>query len=50
LDYDGDVDLTDLSLLLASYGEGSAADLDCDCQTGLSDLSILLAKYGTVCE
>lgn len=50
LDFDGVVDIADLSLLLAGYGEDARGDLDCDFETGLSDLSILLANYGAVCE
>jgi hypothetical protein len=54
LDGDGDVDLSDLSQLLANYGtNGGAApedgDLDGDGDVDLSDLSALLAVYGTQC-
>ena len=54
LDGDGDVDLADLSQLLASYGMTSGAqyedgDLDGDGDVDLSDLSALLAVYGTIC-
>ncbi len=46
LDGDGDVDLNDLALLLASYGTDAGGDLDGDGDTDLSDLAILLANYG----
>lgn len=54
LDGDGDVDLSDLSQLLAHYGMTSGAeyedgDLDGDGDVDLSDLSALLAVYGTTC-
>lgn len=54
LDGDGDVDLADLSALLAVYGlcDGDpgfdpVADIDGDGCVGLADLSALLANYGT---
>ena len=55
LDGDGDVDLADLSQLLAHYGMTSGAvyedgDIDGDGDVDLSDLSALLAVYGTTCE
>jgi hypothetical protein len=50
-DSDGDVDLADLSILLADYGCTSpgpcVADIDGDGDTDLGDLSILLSNYGT---
>jgi hypothetical protein len=54
LDGDGDVDLSDLSQLLANYGMTSGAeyedgDLDGDGDVDLNDLSALLAVYGTTC-
>ncbi|MBU0617537.1 MAG: hypothetical protein KKI02_07455, partial [Planctomycetes bacterium] len=54
LDGDGDVDLSDLSQLLAHYGITSGAtyeqgDLDGDGDVDLSDLSALLAVYGAEC-
>jgi len=54
LDGDGDVDLSDLSILLAHYGMTSGAeyedgDLDGDGDVDLTDLSQLLAVYGTTC-
>jgi hypothetical protein len=55
LDGDGDVDLSDLSILLAHYGMTSGAeyedgDLDGDGDVDLTDLSALLAAYGTSCS
>jgi len=52
LDYDGDVDLSDLAALLGNYGTTSGAiywmgDLDGDGDVDLSDLASLLANYGT---
>ncbi|MFQ5805464.1 MAG: C25 family cysteine peptidase [Phycisphaerae bacterium] len=54
LDGDADVDLSDMSQLLAHYGMTSGAeyadgDLDGDGDVDLSDLSALLAVYGTSC-
>jgi hypothetical protein len=54
LDGDGDVDLTDLSILLGNYGMTSGAeyedgDLDGDGDVDLSDLSALLSVYGATC-
>jgi hypothetical protein len=54
LDGDGDVDLNDLSVLLAHYGMTSGAsyedgDLDRDGDVDLNDLTTLLAVYGTAC-
>jgi endonuclease/exonuclease/phosphatase family metal-dependent hydrolase len=51
LDGDGDVDLTDLSILLGNYGMPDGAtpedgDIDGDGDVDLSDLSALLANYG----
>ncbi len=57
LNGDGSVDLSDLSVLLATYnlcagdaGYNGAADIDGDDCVGLSDLSILLANYGGSCS
>jgi hypothetical protein len=47
LDGDGDVDLNDLAILLASYGVDGGGDLDGDGDTDLADLAILLANYGS---
>lgn len=54
LDGDLDVDLSDLSQLLASYGTTSGAeyangDLDGDGDVDLADLADLLSMYGTTC-
>jgi len=51
VDADGDVDLTDLSILLAHYGMTSGAtwadgDFDGDGDVDLADLAALLANYG----
>jgi hypothetical protein len=55
LDGDGDVDLTDLSMLLAHYGMTSGAsyadgDLDGDGDVDLDDLTGLLSHYGEICQ
>ena len=55
LDYDCDVDLSDLAMLLSNYGTTSGAsyedgDLDADGDVDLSDLAALLAMYGTTCS
>jgi streptogramin lyase len=54
IDGDGDVDQSDLGILLAAYGTcagdagfESAADIDRDGCVGQSDLGALLASYGT---
>ncbi|MFQ5805875.1 MAG: hypothetical protein ACE5I3_05430 [Phycisphaerae bacterium] len=52
LDGDGDVDLSDLAILLSNYGVVGGAqyedgDLDGDGDVDLSDLAALLANYGT---
>ncbi len=54
LDGDGDVNLTDLAILLSNYGMTGGAeyedgDLDEDGDVDLTDLAGLLAVYGTVC-
>ena len=49
LDYDGDVDLQDLSELLGAYGDNADGDLNCDSVTDLEDLSLLLSVYGETC-
>ena len=54
LDYDADVDLSDLAQLLGHYGMTSGAtyedgDLDGDEDVDLSDLASLLSVYGTSC-
>jgi hypothetical protein len=46
LDGDGDVDQSDLGILLASYLVDDGGDVDGDGDTDQSDLGILLANYG----
>ena len=49
LDGDGDVDLTDLTILLSDFdcvGAGCTGDVDGDGQTTLTDLALLLANFG----
>jgi hypothetical protein len=55
LDFDDDVDLSDLAALLPNYGTTSGAvytdgDLDGDGDVDLSDLGALLSVYRTICE
>jgi hypothetical protein len=55
LDGDGDIDLNDLSMLLAHYGMTSGAsyadgDLDGDGDVDLDDLTGLLSHYGEICR
>jgi hypothetical protein len=53
VDGDNDVDLEDLSILLAHYGMSGAShedgDLDDDGDVDLDDLTLLLSVYGTTC-
>ncbi|MFN0136177.1 MAG: WD40 repeat domain-containing protein [Phycisphaerae bacterium] len=53
LDESGTVDLSDLALLLANFGEpiepGGTGDIDRDGFVGLTDLATLLAWYGATC-
>jgi len=50
LDGDDDVDLADLSIVLARYGSSDPlGDVDNDGDVDLGDLSILLARYGAIC-
>ncbi|MFN0134558.1 MAG: hypothetical protein ACKVS9_00400, partial [Phycisphaerae bacterium] len=49
VDGDGDVDLTDLALILANFGctaSPCVGDLDFDGDTDLTDLAVLLANFG----
>ncbi|MFN0137526.1 MAG: hypothetical protein ACKVS9_15585 [Phycisphaerae bacterium] len=51
---DGNIDLTDLSTLLANFGLASGAthemgDIDLDGDVDLTDLSTLLSLFGTAC-
>ena len=53
LDDDGDVDLSDLAVLLSNYGTPSGmlyedGDIDGDGDVDLSDLAELLANYGSI--
>lgn len=55
VDRDRDVDLTDLSILLAHFGMSggaseSSGDMNGDGDVGLTDLSILLANFGAQCD
>jgi hypothetical protein len=54
LNVDGAIDLTDLSIQLASFGATGvlheSGDLDLDQDIDLTDLSLLLAAYGGSCE
>lgn len=47
LDDDGDVDIADLAILLASYGVDDGGDLDGDGDTDIADLATLLSNYGS---
>lgn len=52
LDHDGDVDITDLAILLSNFGTASGAtpddgDLDNDGDVDITDLSLLLSLFGT---
>ena len=53
LDGDSDIDLADLSQLLAHYGMTGVSygdgDIDDDGDVDLADLSALLSVYGTTC-
>ncbi len=46
LDDDGDVDQSDLGILLAAYGQSAGGDIDGDGDTDQSDLGLLLSNYG----
>ncbi|MBI5866519.1 MAG: VCBS repeat-containing protein [Planctomycetes bacterium] len=55
VDGDGDVDLSDLTVLLAHFGQTSGAtwaggDQDGDGDVDLSDLTYLLAGFGSICS
>ena len=52
VDGDGDIDLTDLSIMLGEIGltgPGLASDLDGDEDVDLTDLSIMLGVFGQSC-
>lgn len=51
-DGDGDVDISDLGLLLSQFGQsgtGLGGDVDFDDDVDISDLGLLLARFGTIC-
>lgn len=51
-DLDGNnvVDITDLAILLSSFGGGAGpADLDSDGDVDITDLSTLLSRFGVAC-
>lgn len=55
VDASGDVDLSDLAILLANFGTPGGAspangDLDSDGDVDLGDLAILLANFGSTCS
>ncbi len=51
VDYDGDIDASDLAILLGAWGTCSgstcAADLDCDGDVNATDLAVLLGAWGS---
>jgi predicted outer membrane repeat protein len=47
---DGQVDQTDLGILLAYYGWSDGGDTDGDGDTDQADLGVLLGVYGEICE
>lgn len=51
-DDDCDVDLNDLSMLLANFGsdEATVGDTDGDADVDLSDLSTMLSRFGATCH
>lgn len=49
INLDGVVNLTDLALLLATFGGPGAGDLNADCITDLRDLALLLGNFGRTC-
>lgn len=49
LDSDGDVNLSDLGIVLAAYGVSGAGDTDGDGDTDLSDLGVVLSLFGRPC-
>ncbi|RMF76360.1 MAG: hypothetical protein D6744_12400, partial [Planctomycetota bacterium] len=49
LDASGQVDITDLAMLLSAFDVTPAGDVDCDCDTDLADLAALLAQFNTPC-
>ncbi|HEB60348.1 MAG TPA: hypothetical protein ENJ06_00830 [Phycisphaeraceae bacterium] len=49
LDGDGDIDQSDLGILLSAYGMNDGGDIDGDGDTDQADLGALLSVYGTNC-
>lgn len=49
LNGNGCIDLSDLAVMLAAYGNSTDGDLNCDGRTDLSDLALLLSQYGQGC-
>ncbi len=49
LNNDGDVDSTDLSLVLTNFGIGDGGDVDGDGDTDSTDLSLVNASFGNSC-
>lgn len=50
LDHDGDVDLSDLGVVLSAFGLTNAGDFDGDGDTDLSDLGVVLSEFGLSCR
>jgi hypothetical protein len=53
VDSDGDVDITDLGLVLANFGQAGESlpgDLDGDGDVDITDLGVLLAEFGQFCD
>lgn len=49
LNGDRQIDLSDLALMLSSFGANQEGDIDADGATGLTDLAILLSRFGSTC-
>lgn len=49
LDGSGTVDLTDLNIVLANFGDGDGGDVNDDGETNLTDLNAVLAQFGENC-
>ena len=50
LDGSGQINLEDLAILLASFGENNGGDVNNDGQTTLNDLAIVLSNFGGTCQ
>ncbi|RMF73830.1 MAG: hypothetical protein D6744_15200 [Planctomycetota bacterium] len=50
LDGSGEVDLTDLALLLSAFGVDAGGDINGDGVTDLTDLALLLSAFGQMCS